>query len=195
MPAPRTGTAEPGRAEASGGRSRPRRRGCASRCRGPAGTGCRMRDKDAVATVVCARSVTRRVSWSIWSRIWRVDGKPIECREVLKNNTVSKDASSYMAILHGHARPRRAQPSKTFNPRSSTQNFPRTRHPIANSQFFDFRIRLSDRPSLLMSMNYRFFVLLCAQLLEEVEAGFSPMRRRALCGAEGRIRHGRTWTA
>jgi len=37
-----------------------------------------------------------------------VDGKPIECREVLKNNTVSKDASSYMAILYGHAA-RRAQ--------------------------------------------------------------------------------------
>jgi hypothetical protein len=51
-----------------------------------------------------------------------VDGKPIECREMLKNDTVSKDASFYMAIHHGHAA-RRAQPTKTFNPRSSTQNF------------------------------------------------------------------------
>jgi hypothetical protein len=51
-----------------------------------------------------------------------VEGKPIECREVLKNDTVSKDASSYIAILHGHAA-RRAQPSKTFNPGPSTQNF------------------------------------------------------------------------
>ena len=51
-----------------------------------------------------------------------MDGKPIECREMLKNKTVSRDASSHMVILHGHAA-RRAQPGKTFNPRSSTQNF------------------------------------------------------------------------
>jgi hypothetical protein len=41
----RTGTDEPGRAEASGGRNRRRRRGCASRRRGPAGTGFRTRDR------------------------------------------------------------------------------------------------------------------------------------------------------
>jgi hypothetical protein len=86
--------------------------------------------QDAEAAVVCVRSVTRRAPWSIWSRIWRVDGKPIECREMLKNDTVSKDASFYMAILHGHAA-HRAQPSKTFNPASSTQNFqePNIGHP------------------------------------------------------------------
>ena len=36
--------------------------------------------------------------WSIWSRIWRVDGKPIECREMLKNDPI-EDLLSYMAIL------------------------------------------------------------------------------------------------
>jgi hypothetical protein len=46
---------------------------------------------------------------------------------VLKNDTVSKDASSYMAIFHGHA-VRRAQPSKTFNPGPSTQNFQEPKH-------------------------------------------------------------------
>src|SRR3954447_21111134 len=30
---------------------------------------------------------------------------------------------------------------------------------------------------------------------KKLRAEFSPMRRRALCGAEGRIRHDRTWTA
>ena len=45
MRAPRTGTDESRRAEASDGRSRRRRRGCASRRRGPAGTGCRTRDR------------------------------------------------------------------------------------------------------------------------------------------------------
>jgi hypothetical protein len=50
-----------------------------------------------------------------------VDGKPIECREVLKNDTVSKDASSYMAILHG----RGAMPRVGLNPaKRSTQGHP-----------------------------------------------------------------------
>jgi hypothetical protein len=51
-----------------------------------------------------------------------VDGKPIECREMLKNDTVSKDASSFMAILHG----RGAIPRVGLNPtKRSTQGHPR----------------------------------------------------------------------
>src|SRR3954453_7956351 len=97
--------------------------------------------QDAVGTVVCARSVTRRVSWSIWSRIWRVDGKPIESREGLKNDTVSKGASSYMAILHRHAA-RRAQPRKTFNSGSSTQNF---QEPVIREQTHTAPAAAADR--------------------------------------------------
>ena len=71
-----------------------------------------------MATVVCARSVTRRAPWSIWSRIWRVDGKPIECREVLKERYRIEGCFFLYGDPSrpwGHAA-RRAQPSKTFNP-------------------------------------------------------------------------------
>src|SRR4051812_4130596 len=90
--------------------------------------------QDAVATVVCARSVTRRVSWSIWSRIWRVDGKPIECREMLKNNTVSRDASSHIVILHG----RGAMPRVGLNPaKRSIQGHP---HKTSKNPSFDSKL-------------------------------------------------------
>jgi hypothetical protein len=54
-----------------------------------------------------------------------VDGKPIECREVLKNDTVSKDASSYMAIYMAILHGRGAMPRVGLNPaKRSTQGHP-----------------------------------------------------------------------
>ena len=50
-----------------------------------------------------------------------MDGKPIECREMLKNDTVSKDASSHMVILHG----RGTMPRVGLNPaKRSIQGHP-----------------------------------------------------------------------
>ena len=69
-------------------------------------------------------------------------------------------------------------------------------HPLDEILRFRMLAIVAGYPdSMSLLLDDGFFVFLCAQLLEEVGAGFSPMRRRVLCGAEGRIRHDRTWTA
>src|SRR4051794_11915585 len=129
------------------------------------------RDRDAEAAVVCVRSVTRWAPWSIWSRIWRVDGKPIECREMLKNNTVSRDASSHMAILHRRdALPRRAQPGKMLNPGSSTQNFqePINAHPLE---------KVKRAVSAGGECGNVYFLHHCACLQRRLKQGLIPMHQ------------------
>ena len=118
----RTGTDEPGRAEASGGRNRRRCRGCASRRRGPAGTGFRTRHRmPRLRSSACAASPGGRHSRSGrgsggWTgsrlNVGRCS-RTIPYRRMLLSIWRSFTAMPRVA----------AQPTKTFNPRPSTQNF------------------------------------------------------------------------
>jgi hypothetical protein len=81
---------------------------------------------------------------------------------------------------------------------------PAERMPVSRSWFqdgvwldwgtFEPEIIPEFRPvNRLPSLGSSFFCV--HSFWKKLRAGFSPMRRRALCGAEGRIRHDRTWTA
>ena len=53
----------------------------------------------AIEAAVWVRSVTRGRSGSIWSMIWRVERKPTEWSDRVKDGSVLVDATAYMAIF------------------------------------------------------------------------------------------------